>query len=330
MANPGALKASIQKAVAAGIPVITINSGLDQSKAFGAITHVGQDEGIAGKAAGDQAQGGRRKKMICVIHEAGNVGLEQRCAGAKRRSAARGRTCRSTTTPPDAQATMKAKLLADKAVDAVLTLSGRCRPVATQAVGEAQSQAKLATFDVSTPTSSPAVQSGDILFSVDQQPYLQGYLPVVMLALSSRATATTSAAACRCTPARASSPRRTPPRSEAAGRNALSDGRPGEHRPAESGGRAAGRSRLAAKVLRRPEVGAFIAAVMVFVFFSTTSRGVPVRRGHRYLAGVGVAFGIMAVAVALLMIGGEFDLSAGTMVGTAGLMVGVLTTQYGA
>ena len=54
MANPAALKASIEKAVAAGIPVITINSGQDESAAYGAIARVGQDETIAGEGAGER------------------------------------------------------------------------------------------------------------------------------------------------------------------------------------------------------------------------------------------------------------------------------------
>ena len=74
---------SIKAAVAAGVPVITINSGLDQWQQFGAITHVGQSETLAGKAAGEQLNNAGVKNALCVIQEAGNVGLEQRCAGAK-------------------------------------------------------------------------------------------------------------------------------------------------------------------------------------------------------------------------------------------------------
>ena len=82
-------------------------------------------------------------------------------------------------------------------------------------------------------------------------------------------------------------------------------------------------------LVRRPEIGAAVAAVAVFVFFSVAA---PV-----FLSPAGVStwlysaslFGIMAVAVALLMIGGEFDLSAGAMTGTTGLIVGVTTTQWG-
>src|SRR4051794_29581255 len=83
MANPDGLEKSIKAAVAAGVPVITINSGLDQWHQFGAITHVGQSETLAGKAAGEQLEDAGLTNVLCVIQEAGNVGLEQRCAGAK-------------------------------------------------------------------------------------------------------------------------------------------------------------------------------------------------------------------------------------------------------
>ena len=78
MANPDALADPIKKAVAAGIPVITINSGASRSKEFGALAHVGQDETVAGQGAGSKlAQAGIRK-LLCVKHEAANVGLDQR------------------------------------------------------------------------------------------------------------------------------------------------------------------------------------------------------------------------------------------------------------
>src|SRR5262245_61547416 len=73
MANPDALKDSIEAAVRAGIPVITINSGADRSKEFGAIAHVGQDETIAGKAAGERLKDEGKKNILCVIHEAANA-----------------------------------------------------------------------------------------------------------------------------------------------------------------------------------------------------------------------------------------------------------------
>jgi simple sugar transport system substrate-binding protein len=183
MANPDALKSSIQHAVAAGIPVITINSGGAQSKSFGALTHVGSDETIAGNAVGTQLKSAGAKNVICVIHEAGNVGLEQRCAGVKT-------TLGGTVTNvqidnnnlPAAQATIKAKLQSDPSIDGIVTLGGQVAVIAEGAIADANSSAKLATFDLNADVAK-AVESGKILFAVDQQPYLQGYLAVVMLSL---------------------------------------------------------------------------------------------------------------------------------------------------
>jgi simple sugar transport system substrate-binding protein len=183
MANPGALKASIQKAVAAGIPVITINSGASESKSVGALTHIGQDESVAGQAVGAKLNESGVKNAICVVHEAGNVGLEQRCAGVK---SGLGATITNVQVDnnnlPGAQATIKAKLQQDTSIDGVVTLGGQVATVAGNAIAEAGSSAKLATFDLNADVAK-AVQSGKILFAVDQQPYLQGYLPVVMLTL---------------------------------------------------------------------------------------------------------------------------------------------------
>jgi len=83
MANPDGVRGSVEAAVDKGIPVVTINSGLERSAEFGAITHVGQSEELAGEAAGERLQDEGLSKVICVVHEAGNVGLEQRCQGAR-------------------------------------------------------------------------------------------------------------------------------------------------------------------------------------------------------------------------------------------------------
>ncbi len=83
------------------------------------------------------------------------------------------------------------------------------------------------------------------------------------------------------------------------------------------------------QVLRRPEIGAAVAALAVFLFFSLYTEVFFSPAGISTWLYSASLFGIMAVAVALLMIGGEFDLSAGAMTGTTGLIVGVLTTQWG-
>ncbi len=82
MANPDGLESSIKAAVDAGVPVITINSGIDDWQDFGAITHVGQSETIAGEAAGEQLTEAGLTNVVCVIQEAGNVALEERCRAA--------------------------------------------------------------------------------------------------------------------------------------------------------------------------------------------------------------------------------------------------------
>ena len=181
MANPPALKASIAKAIAAGIPVITINSGQAESKSYGALTHIGQDETVAGNAVGAELKKDGVTNVLCVVHEAGNVGLEQRCAGVK---AGNGGTVTNLQVDnnnlPAAQATIKAKLQSDKSITGVVTLGGQVAVVAVNAIAESGSTAKLATFDLNADVAK-AVTAGKILFAVDQQPYLQGYLSIVML-----------------------------------------------------------------------------------------------------------------------------------------------------
>lgn len=186
MANPDGVKAAVEKAVAAGIPVITINSGLEQSKEFGAVTHVGQSEYIAGQGAGEQLAKAGVKNVICVIHEAGNTGLEQRCKGAADKLGGKLENVQvDVANLADAKNTIKSKLLADPSIDGVLTLNNGVAVSASQAITDAGSKAKLATFDVSADVTK-LIEDGKILFAVDQQPYLQGYLPVTFLTLQKR------------------------------------------------------------------------------------------------------------------------------------------------
>ncbi|WP_213452276.1 sugar ABC transporter substrate-binding protein [Rhizomonospora bruguierae] len=183
MANPDALREPIAKAVAAGIPVVTINSGQSQSAAFGAIAHVGQDETVAGQGAGGKLAEAGVKHLICVVHEAGNVGLEQRCAGAKSKLGGTVENLQvKISDVAAAQNTISAKLQQDKSIDGVLTLNPAVAMAATAAVKSAGSAAKVATFDLNGDVAD-AIGAGDVLFAVDQQQYLQGYLPIVMLKL---------------------------------------------------------------------------------------------------------------------------------------------------
>ncbi|MGY1844999.1 sugar ABC transporter substrate-binding protein [Modestobacter sp. SYSU DS0875] len=183
MANPDALEDSISAAVDAGIPVVTINSGAERSAEFGAIGHVGQDEVIAGRGAGERLAADGAQNVLCVIHEAGNIGLEQRCAGA---SEGLGRDVRLLQVDINdlqaAQSTITSQLQSDPSIDAVLTLNSAVASVAASAASDASVDAEIATFDLNGDVIE-AIQDGSIAFAVDQQQYEQGYLPVVMLKL---------------------------------------------------------------------------------------------------------------------------------------------------
>ncbi|HSS67665.1 MAG TPA: ABC transporter permease [Nocardioidaceae bacterium] len=87
-------------------------------------------------------------------------------------------------------------------------------------------------------------------------------------------------------------------------------------------------SHTLSRILRRPEVGALAGAIVIFLFFTVTTEAFSKPTGASTWIFVASNFGIMAVAVAMLMIGGEFDLSAGTMIGTTGLTTGILMTEY--
>jgi simple sugar transport system substrate-binding protein len=178
MANPDGLEKSIKAAVAAGVPVITINSGIDQWQQFGAITHVGQSEDLAGKAAGDQLNKAGVKNALCVIQEAGNVGLEARCKGAA--STFSGKLTNLQTDNTDlagSEATIESKIQADPSIDGILTLGGDMSGQAVKAVDNTGSDITIGTFDVNADVVKNIVD-GKILFAIDQQPYVQGYLGV--------------------------------------------------------------------------------------------------------------------------------------------------------
>jgi simple sugar transport system substrate-binding protein len=183
--NPDAIRDSLQKAVDAGIPVITLNSGQSDSAELGAITHVGQDETVAGEAAGERlAEAGGDGKLLCIVHEQGNIGLEQRCEGAREgyggeveNLQVKGVADVSTTLTE-----IQSKLESDDSVTAVLALNPDIAVAARDAVRGAGSEATVATFDLSGDVVQ-AIKAGEIEFAVDQQQYLQGYLPVVFLTL---------------------------------------------------------------------------------------------------------------------------------------------------
>lgn len=182
-----ALSESIRHAVSAGIPVISINSGSDVSAKLGALLHVGQEEFDSGKKAGVELKEMGGKKGICVNQEVGNVALDQRCEGfiAGFGSA---EVIPTTMDPADVKAKVKAAIAKDPDIDTILVLnaSGVGEPslAALAEIGRLE-DINLATFDMSA-NFLEAIVEGKAAFAIDQQQYLQGYLPVVFLAAHAR------------------------------------------------------------------------------------------------------------------------------------------------
>lgn len=184
--NPDAISGSLERAQEAEIPIITMNSGSDVFADLGAITHVGQDEFIAGQEAGRQFQELGATKVLCPIQEANNIGLQQRCDGL-------------ADTFPDtenlqlssglsdltkSESEIQAKLKSDTSIDGIFSLNadiatGAALP-ATEAVGR---EIVNGTVDLSG-DAVQAVKDGELSFAIDQQQYAQGYLSVVLLYLN--------------------------------------------------------------------------------------------------------------------------------------------------
>jgi len=188
MPDYDALKDSLKKASDAGIAIITINSGSDHYKDVGAITHIGQDETIAGEGAGQKLADDGAKNVICVNQEVGNAGLDARCNGAKTAIEKAGGKLQvvqvDLNDAAGAQSTIKSKLQGDSSIDGVLALGPTGAAPALAAVRDLGQNGKiqLATFDLS-PDVLDAIVAGDMSFAVDQQQYLQGYLAVTFMSL---------------------------------------------------------------------------------------------------------------------------------------------------
>jgi simple sugar transport system substrate-binding protein len=181
--DASALKDPLTKASKKGIEIITVNSGLG---AFDTLptyeVHVGQTEDIAGQGAGKQFKGAGAKRVLIVIHEASNSGLQQRADGVKKILGKAG--VKILTIPnaksdiPGTKAKVQAAFKADKTLDGFLGLDP---DVTIPCLDVLPKATKAGTFDVGG--SIKEIQAGRMLFAIDQQQYLQGYLPVVFAML---------------------------------------------------------------------------------------------------------------------------------------------------
>jgi simple sugar transport system substrate-binding protein len=183
-----ALSDSIRAAIDAGIPVISMNSGSEVAKELGILNHVGQTEYEAGFGGGERMAAAGATNALCVNQEVGNVALDNRCQGFTDAMAEAGGTVEvlavDLADPIDAQQRVAAALTANPDVDSVLALgpTGSAPTLAALQEEGLLGEIQLATFDLS-PEVLEAIRDGDMLFAIDQQQYLQGYLPIVMLTL---------------------------------------------------------------------------------------------------------------------------------------------------
>jgi simple sugar transport system substrate-binding protein len=181
--TPDAIGPNVQKAVDAGIPVVAFNAGINDYANYGVGMYFGSDEDLAGQTVGTKLSEESPGKTICVIQEQGQVQLEARCAGVKKTNPDSEVLYVNGRDLPAVQQTIGAKLQEDPSIANVVALGADIALAAQQAKTDANSQANIATFDLNADVAKQ-IQEGGILFSVDQQPYVQGYLAVTSLWLN--------------------------------------------------------------------------------------------------------------------------------------------------
>ncbi len=180
---PDAEADSVQTAVDAGIPVVAFNQGIDQYQDLGISMYFGSDETLAGETAGQRITDDGGQNVLCVIQDEGSVALEARCAGVKATAPSTENIQVNGADDSAVVSSLQAKLAEDDSVDYIVTLGAPIALDALQAIDAAGSDAKLVTFDLNA-DAAQRIKDGEIEFSIDQQPYVQGYLAVTSLYLN--------------------------------------------------------------------------------------------------------------------------------------------------
>lgn len=185
LATPDALAGAVKTATEAKIPVVAFNSGISQYKKTGALMYFGSDENLAGSTAGKRIASSGGKRVLCVIQAAGSVALEARCAGVKSAVPGTENIQVNGSDDPSVVSAIQAKLAQDTSIDYIVTLGAPIALDALKAMSQASSSAKLITFDLNA-DAAQAIKDGKIQFSIDQQPYVQGYLAIQSLYLAKK------------------------------------------------------------------------------------------------------------------------------------------------
>jgi simple sugar transport system substrate-binding protein len=180
--DAAALGDSIKNAVAAGIPVVSMNSGSDVREELGIAVHVGQTEYEAGLGGGKRMKEAGVTNALCINQEVGNVALDLRCEGFSDGLEGSVQVVAVTMDPTEVQSAVTAQLSNNPDVDGVLALGPTGAEPTLQALEQAGllDQVTFGTFDLS-PGVLQAIADGKMAFAIDQQQFLQGYLPIVLL-----------------------------------------------------------------------------------------------------------------------------------------------------
>ena len=178
--DPAALGPAIQAAVAAGVPVITMNSGLESSASLGALMHVGQPEYLAGQSAGARAASEGASNALCMIQEQYNTALSDRCNGYGENVPVK--FVDTTSDPATIQTRASAALQANPDIDAILSVGPHVCVAVDKAVADLGMTVHHSCFDLS-PGVMDLINAGRVSFTIDQQQRLQGYMPIIVLHL---------------------------------------------------------------------------------------------------------------------------------------------------
>lgn len=186
---PEAQVPALKAAAEQGIAITMFNAGQDQMEELGALNYFGSDEYVAGVAGGKYLAEQGATRILCHIQIPGAINLEARCKGVTDGAAEGGAETYVLRVPANLDGdmagtseTLKAELIGDGSIDAVITLAAWASDAASNAIVELgkDDSVKLGTFDLS-PAVLDRIKAGGQTMAIDQQPYLQGYLAVSTL-----------------------------------------------------------------------------------------------------------------------------------------------------
>jgi simple sugar transport system substrate-binding protein len=176
--NPDALRPVIKKAVDAGIPVVAYNAGDRDWQSTGALSFYGEPEVLAGEATGVELTKAGYKNALCVVQAQGQVQLEDRCSGMKSKFSGKTENLFADGTDTSGYvSTVKAKLASDPSIDAVVTLGPGLGVAVGNELKTSNPKVGVVTYAMNADV-YPMIKDGTIKFTIDQQPYLQGYMAI--------------------------------------------------------------------------------------------------------------------------------------------------------